>query len=127
MNYHIMKKLLLIHAIIEMVGGVVIIFRPDLFLMTSNQDISTLFMAKIYAILAFSFGAIGFFIYQLFEYNSIFKKIILIIMAFHLMVALQMYSGFNQGLVMNLGPFGLHIALAAIFGIGYMREIKLFN
>jgi len=122
-----MKKLLLLHAVIEIIGGVIFIFRPDLILMTSGQDLNALLLAKLYAILMFTFGAVCFFLYQIFDYTSVFKKIILIIMAFHLMVALQMYSGFDQGLVLNLGPFGLHIALAAIFGIGYMKEVNAFQ
>ena len=121
-----MKKLILAHAVIEMIAGVLFIFRPDLLLMTSGQEVSTLFLAKLYAILMFTFGAVCFFLYRIFEYNAVFKKIIMVIMAFHLMIALQMYSGYNQGLVPNLGPFGLHIALAAFFGIGYMREINSF-
>jgi len=122
-----MKKLILIHAVLEMIAGVLFIFRPDLILMTMDQAANTLLLAKLYAIIMFAFGAVCFFIYNLFEYNSTFKKIIMVIMAFHLMVGLQMYSGFNQGLVTTLGPFGLHIILAAIFGIGYMREVNSFQ
>ena len=122
-----MKKLILLHAAIEMIAGVLFVFRPDLILMTSGQQAETLLLAKIYAILMFTFGAVCFFLYTLFDFTPVFKKIIMIIMAFHLMVALQMYSGYNQGLVMNLGPFGLHMILAALFGIGYMREINSFQ
>ena len=122
-----MKKLLLVHAAIEMIAGVLFVFRPDLILMTSGQDISTLLLAKLYAILMFTFGAVCFFMYSIFEYNNVFKKVVMVIMAFHLMIALQMYSGFNQGLVSNLGPFGLHIIMAALFGGMYMKEINLFK
>jgi len=122
-----MKKLLLLHAAIEMIAGVLFIFRPDLILMATGQDASTLLLAKLYAIMMFTFGAVCFFMYTIFEYTSVFKKIIMVIMAFHLMVALQMYSGYNQGLIPNLGPFGLHIGLATFFGIGYMKEINLFK
>ena len=122
-----MKKLILIHAAIEMIAGVLFIFRPDLILMQTGQDSSTILLAKMYAILMFAFGAICFFVYTLFEYSNTFKKIIMILMAFHLMIALQMYAGFNQGLVLNLGPFGFHIAFAAIFFVGYMKEINSFK
>lgn len=122
-----MKKLLLLHAAIEIIGGIVFVFRPDLILMTSGQELNALLLAKLYAILMFTFGAVCFFLYQIFEYTTVFKKIIMIIMAFHLMVALQMYSGYDQGIVLNLGPFGVHIALATIFGIGYMKEINSFK
>jgi len=121
-----MKKLILIHAAIEMIAGVLFVFRPDLILMISGQETSTLFVAKIYAILMFSFGAVCFFLYRIFEYNDTFKKVIMIIMAFHLMIALQMYTGFSQGLVLNLGPFGLHIIMAVLFGGFYMKEINRF-
>lgn len=122
-----MKKLLLLHAVVEMLGGVIFIFRPDLILMMSGQDESTLLLAKMYATIMFAFGAVCFFLYTIFEHTTVFKKVIMIIMAFHLMIALQMFSGFNQGLVLNLGPFGLHIVLAVIFGIGYMREVNSFQ
>lgn len=122
-----MKKLLFLHATIEMVAGVIFVFRPDLILMTSGQEANTLLLAKLYAIMMFSFGAICFFLYTIFDYTQTFKKVIMVIMAFHLMAALQMYSGFNEGIVMNLGPFGLHIILAALFAIGYMREVNSFQ
>lgn len=122
-----MKKLILVHAIIEMVAGVLFIFRPDLILMTSGQEVDTLFLAKLYAILMFTFGAVCFFLYTIFEYTTVFKKIIMILMAFHLMIALQMYSGYDQELVLNLGPFGLHLALALLFGVGYMKELNSFQ
>ena len=122
-----MKKLILLHAVIEMIAGVLFVFRPDLILMTTGQDAATLLLAKLYAIIMFTFGAICFFLYRIFEYSDTFKKIIMIIMAFHLMIGLQMYTGFSQGLVLNLGPFGLHIILAALFGLFYMKEINLFS
>jgi len=122
-----MKKLILLHAAIEMIAGVLFVFRPDWILMTSGQEVSTLFIAKMFGIIMFTFGGICFFLYNLFEYNNIFKKVIMLIMAYHLMIALQMYTGFNQDLVPNLGPFGVHIILAVLFGIGYMREINLFK
>ncbi len=122
-----MKKLLLLHAAIEMIAGVLFVFRPDLILMTSDQEVETLFLAKLYAILMFTFGGICFFLYTIFEYNTTFKKIIMILMAFHLMIALQMFTGFNQGFVSNSGPFGFHIVMASLFGIIYMKEINSFS
>ncbi len=122
-----MKKILLLQAIMEMIAGVIFVFRPDLILMTSGQGANTLLIAKLYALLAFTFGAICFFLHTIFEYNSIFKKIVMVIMAFHLMIALQLYSGFNQGLVLTIVPFGVHILLAVLFGIVYMREVNSFQ
>ena len=122
-----MKKLILLHSVIEMVAGVLFVFRPDLILMTSGQETNTLLLAKMYAILMFTFGAVCFFLYTIFEYTPVFKKIIMVLMAFHLMIALQMYSGFNQGLVLNSGPFILHLGLAALFAVGYMRSLNSFQ
>lgn len=122
-----MKKLLLIHAIIEMIGGVVLIFKPSVFLMVDGQSAQTLIVAKMYGILAFTFGVACLYLYKLFEFNDNFKRVILVIMAFHLMIALQMYAAFTQGNVSNLGAFGLHLILALLFLGGYMNNVKAFS
>lgn len=121
------KKLLLIHAIIEMVAGVIFIFKPEWILQSSGQEVETLIIAKIYAILMFTFGVICYLLYKIFEYNDIFKRIILVIMAFHLMVAFQMYAAFQNGNTPNLGAFGLHLILALLFLVGYMRKPEAFK
>ena len=72
-----MKKVLLIQAIIEMIAGVVLIFRPDLLLMSDGQVLETLIVAKLYGILALTFGVISLMISRVFEYNDTFKKIFL--------------------------------------------------
>ena len=110
-----------------MAAGIALIFNPDLFLMMDGQSEQTLIVAKMYGVLAFSFGAISFFIYKIFEFNESFKKMIMIFMAFHLMIALQMFAAYSQGNMPHLGAFGLHLILAALFFLGFMKEVKAFN
>lgn len=121
-----MKKLLLIHALVEMIAGVVFIMNPELILMSSGQELSTIIIAKIYAILMFTFGVICYQLYKVFEFNDAYKKIVLVIMAFHMMVAFQMYGAYAQGVTPNLGAFGLHSILAVLFLLGYMRDPNAF-
>ncbi|MFT6335938.1 MAG: hypothetical protein ACI86M_002691 [Saprospiraceae bacterium] len=121
-----MKKILLLQAIIEMVAGVVLIFRPDLLLMSEGQVLETLIVAKLYGILALTFGVVSFMLCRVFEYNDTFKKIILMIMFFHVMIAFQMYAAYNQATISNLGAFGLHMILAFLLFGAYMKEINRF-
>lgn len=121
------KKLVLAHAIIEIVAGIVLIMKPSLVFMTELQDVHALMIAKIYGIAIATFGAVCLQISKIFDYTDEFKRIILAIMLFHLFIAFQMYAGYNQGQMPNLGPFGLHMILALVFGVGFMREMNLFD
>jgi len=119
-----MKKLLLAHAIIEMIGGVVLIFRPDLFLMVPDQTAETLTVAKMYGIGAFTFGVVSYLLFKNFSFSDFYRRIILTIMAFHLMIAFQCYGAYTTEVIANLGAFGLHIGMAILFLIFYMNSAK---
>ncbi|MFT4537015.1 MAG: hypothetical protein ACJA1A_003358 [Saprospiraceae bacterium] len=122
-----MKKILLLQAIIEIIAGVVIIFKPDLLLMSEGQVVETLIVAKLYGILALTFGVVCLMLCRVYEYNDTFKKIVLMVMFFHLMVAFQMYAAYNQGAIPNLGAFGLHMILAVLLFGAYMKNINRFS
>lgn len=122
-----LNKLILVHAVIEIVAGAVIVMKPSLVFMTELQDVHALMIAKIYGIAIACFGVVSLQISRIFDYTVDFKRIILAIMLFHLFIAFQMYAGYNQGQMPNLGPFGLHMILALMFGVGFMREMNLFD
>ncbi len=122
-----MKKLFLFHSIVEMIGGVLLIFRPDLLLMSDGQAVELIIVSKLYGTLALTFGIISFLLYKVFQYSDTFKKIALLIMFFHLMVSFQMYAAYSQGIISNLGAFGLHMLLAVLFFGVYMNELNSFS
>ena len=105
----------------------VLIFKPDLLLMSDGQVVETLIVAKLYGILALTFGVVSFMLCRVFEYNDTFKKIVLMTMFFHLMVAFQMYAAFNQATIPNLGAFGLHMILAGLLFWAYMKDLNSFS
>ena len=123
---NLMKKVFFIHAIIEMIGGIVVLFKPTWLLMSDGQVLDTIIVAKLYGLLALTFGALTFMLSRIFEYTDTFKKIGLILMFFHLMVSFQMYAAYNQGSVSNLGPFGLHMILAILFFGAHMMELNKY-
>lgn len=122
-----MKKLLLAHSIVEMLGGVIFILRPDLILMTDGQELQTLVIAKLYGVLMITFGLVCFMVYKMFDFTDIFKKIILAIMFFHLMVSFQMYAAYTQGVTANLRAFGFHMIFAVLFFGMYMKDLNSFK
>ena len=122
-----MKKVFLIHAIVELVAGIILLFKPDMLLMTTGQMLETIVVAKLYGILALTFGVICIMLYNVFEYNDTFKKIALMLMFFHMMISFQMYAAYTQEIVPNLGAFGLHMLLAVLFFGAYMNDLNAFS
>jgi len=81
----------------------------------------------LYGILAATFGTICVLLYRIFDYSDTFKKIVLLIMFFHLMVAFQMYAAYTQGTISHNGAFWVHIVMALLFFGGYMQDLNLFS
>ena len=79
-----MKSILQINAIIELLAGFVLLFNPHLLLNHTNPNIQGIVIAKLYGILAFFFGLVCFILSKHFDYNQLYKQIILSIITFHL-------------------------------------------
>lgn len=121
------KKIFLIHAILELVAGIVLIFRPETLLMSDQISIGTLTVSKLYGVLAATFGTLSFMLYQKFEYNEFYRKMVLLCMVFHLFVAFQMHAAYQSGAAGNLGAFGIHLTMAGLFLLGYILDKNMIK
>jgi len=106
------KKLLIAHIAIEIIGGLVLLFRPDMLMLTEPLTATSAAVIKLFALLIFTFGLASVLLYQRFDYDVWSKKIVLLVMAYHFAQALQCYSMYNEGLLANVGAFSLHMGLA---------------
>jgi len=123
----ISKPILLIHSIIEAIMGVILILNPVFIMNNGNTDPSHLAVAKIYGIGAFTIGILSYQVWKKFGYSSFDKMAVLILMTFHLMIGLQMYSFYSIKLVPNPGGAVVHIILAIAFAIAYIKEKTIFE
>ncbi len=122
-----MKIILQIHAAVEIIGGFVLLFNPELLLSNDSPNLQALVVAKLYGITAFFIGIISYLISKSFEYNQICKKIILSVIAFHLCLAFYMYGVYQQNLTPHLGAFGTHLVLAVGSLILYLKDFQKFE
>ena len=122
-----MKIIIQIHAAVEITGGFVLLFNPELLLSNNSPNLQALVVAKLYGITAFFIGIISYLISKSFEYSQTYKKIILSVIGFHLCLAFYMYGVYQQNLTPHLGAFGTHLALAVGSLILYLKDFQKFE
>lgn len=120
-----MKKVILGHAIIETLGGLMLIFSPAV-LMIEPLTTPLVSVIKLFGVLVFAFGLGGILIYRTFEYTSWYKLWVLLFMGYHFVQALQCYGFYTIGVLSNIGAFALHMILAALFMFTFMKEREKF-
>ena len=116
------KKLLLAHAIIEMIAGVLLIMNPAIIRFESTLSVGGVHFAKMYGILAFCFGIVCYQLYKLYSSTEAFRKIILTIMMFHLLIGLYLMSLWNTGVLTMPAAGTFHLGFAFFMAVTYMRE-----
>lgn len=120
------RNLFFVQSALEAIAGVVLVLRPDLLLFNPIAGPDSLAISKLYGIAAFIIGSISFLMYKDFAFNTFYRKITLIFVAFHLLVALHMYSVYQNQLTPHPGAFGVHIAISVLLLLAYLKEKERF-
>ena len=120
-----MKKIILGHAVIETLGGLLLIFNPAI-LMIEPLSTPLVSVIKLFGVLVFAFGLGSILIYRTFEYSKWYKMWVLLFMGYHFIQALQCYGFYNIKVLSNMGAFVLHLVLAGLFMVTFMRERELY-
>ncbi len=121
-----MKIVFQINAVLETLAGFLIIFNPDWLLSNPSPEIQGIAVAKLYGILAFSFGLISYILSKNFSYDLMYKQVSLVIISFHLVVGLYMYGLYSQSLSPHPAASVLHLVLAVIFLSLYLQNMQKF-
>ncbi len=122
-----MKLILKINGIIELLAGLALIFNPNWLLMQKNIDIATVSLAKLYGILAFFFGLVSYLLSNEFAFTQLFKRIILAVITFHMLVSLYLYGLYTQGVLTFIGAAAFHLIIAVSFLMMYYKDMTLFD
>lgn len=120
------KKIFLFQAALEAIAGVTLVLRPDLLLFNPDAGSHALAISKLYGISAFTIGSISFLIYKDFAFSTFCRKITLIFVAFHLLVALHMYSVYQHQITPHPGAFATHFAISVLLLLAYLKEKNRF-
>jgi cell shape-determining protein MreD len=121
-----MRNILLFHGVLESIAGFLLIFNPQ-WLLYHAPELQGVVIAKLYGIMIFGFGLISYLLSKSFEYNQMYKQICLVVISLHLIIGLYMYGVFQQGVTPHPGAAILHLTLAIIFLVIYLRNMQKFN
>lgn len=122
-----MKKLILLHVVIEICGGLALIFQPDILMLTEPMTVTTASVIKLFGVLVFTFGLASLLVYRSFEYSKKNRFWVLLFMGYHFIQSLQCYAMYNQEVMSNIGSFSLHLALAIFFMFTFMSEREKYD
>jgi len=121
-----LKNIFLINAIIEIIGGVVVMINPALLLNSPNTDNMVLNISKALGIAAFTMGVVS---YQLYKHELLnirgSKMIALIFMLYHVLMTFTFYSMYNTDIIPHIGATGLHLVVSIIFAILYFQTVGI--
>jgi hypothetical protein len=122
-----MKYILYIHAALESIAGFLLLFNPEWLLMSYEPNLQGVVVSKLYGIAAFTMGIITYLLSQEFQYTAMYKKIILCIIAFHCAVGLFFYGVYQQQVTPNMGASALHLTIAVLSMLLYLRDFQKFQ
>ena len=121
-----LKNIFLTNAIIEIIGGVVVMINPTLLLNSPNTDNMVLNISKALGIAAFTMGVVS---YQLYKHELLnirgSKMIALIFMLYHVLMTFTFYSMYNTDITPHIGATGVHLVVSIIFAILYFQTVGI--
>lgn len=121
-----LKKILLANALIEILGAVLLLFKPSLLIDSAEITQATAGVLRMYGIVAIIIAAISLQCYRFFEHTSIIKIISLCFVAFHLMIGMQLHTMFRSGTISMAAPAFFHLVVGFGIAIFYYQEKALF-
>jgi len=122
-----LKHLVLIHTIIEIAGGIALIFNPKLLMLSGDLSLQTFAVIKLFGVAVLGIGLLSLIFFKQFSYSEWDRKLTMLIMGYHFIQGLQCYSIYTQGVMTNMGALTLHITLAVLFMVLFMKERELFE
>lgn len=122
-----LKPLILIHTILEIVGGVVLVFNPEFLMFSQDMNLQTTVIIKLFGVAVLGIGLLSLLGYKRFSYTVWDIKFVVVLMSYHFIQAIQSYSMTQQGIFSNYGAFVVHMILGPLIMIGFMKERNLFE
>ena len=125
-NSKMLKKLFLINAIFECVGGIVLILNPKILLQVEDQVLGTLFVARLEGVSALFLGIISYQLFKYFDFSPIVRIATLVFMTYHFILALLLNNAYNVGITSSPGAFIIHFLMAIGFVFIFSKEKSNF-
>ena len=118
------RTILLLNAIIELLGGIVLIMYPEFLVSGDRMDNLELNISKMYGIGATCIGLLSYLLFRFCESELLIKYASLTIIVFHVILSFHLYGMFRADILKV--PHGIitHIVITCIFTFIYLKNIK---
>jgi len=114
-----MKWALFISGIIELLGGLILYFQPELiFSFTENIH----FSVKLYALTIIILGILNLIAWRSFDMSMFFRQFFITMMGFHAAVAFMSYAAPLSQFPLQLTATICHVGVFIIFLVTYMKD-----
>jgi len=114
-----MKYAFLVSGIVEILGGFVFYFYPELMF-----GIDLTGVHKLYGLAALVIGSVCIFSFQHYENNRFFKKVFLVFMGFHAALAMLCFGMPISILTLKIEATLTHLLCFVVFFTTYMKDVK---
>ena len=121
-----MKYVLLFHIVVEILGGFLLILNPELLMMSEPMNITLASVIKLFGVAVLLIGLVSLLIYRNFDYSDKDRLAVLAFMGYHMAQGLQCWSMNTHGTMTSNGAFLLHISIAILFLVVFMKEREKF-
>ncbi len=114
-----MKIALLISGIIEILGGMICYFNPELLFSNGNP-----MLYRMYGLSAAVIGMLTVLLYRFYAESKLHRLSFMTLMFFHGALSMIMYSSSPEFIDYKLGGTLTHLLLFVIFMMGYLKDLK---
>ena len=116
--------ILLINAVIELAGGIVLILYPEVLMMGDRMENLELNLSKMYGIGASCIGLLSYLLYRYTEDELLIKYSSLTIIAFHLVLTLHLYGMYSAKIINEPHATITHAIIAIVLTLIYLKNVK---
>lgn len=121
-----LKKVLLLHCVVEILGGIVLVINPS-FMKLVEMDSSSASLVKLLGVAAIAIGIISVLVYKEFSYNKFTKLFLLAMMGYHMIQSFQTYGMHSQSMLESIAPLAVHGIMTVLFMVFYFMELDKFE
>ncbi|MBT8220934.1 MAG: hypothetical protein KJP00_13985 [Bacteroidia bacterium] len=117
-----MKSFILITAVVELIAGLLLFFHPSLIPNIAGADANHFNLLRMYGAAAIGMGLFAFFTWQQFSNEALVSTFLIVILVFHICVAIASNAVTGSGLFADLNVTILHALLGLVTAYFWLKN-----
>ena len=118
------RTILLLNAIIELMGGIVLIMYPEFLVSGDRMDNLELNLSKMYGIGVSCIGLLSYLLYRFCESDVLIKYTSLTVIVYHVIISFHLYGMYRAAILKEPHAIITHVVITVLFTFIYLKNIK---